>query len=333
MSRERELERRLRALTGAKEAVAGERLQSLWGGYGELRRARLEGATLADVVVKCVEPPELPRARRDDAESRSHRRKLRSYEVELAFYRDYAKRCDARCRVPRAVALETRGGRSLFVLEDLDAAGFEGRRSSVSSDERSACLAWLAHFHATFVGVAPQGLWKTGTYWHLDTRPDELAALSDRELRAAAPAIDLGLKRATFRTFVHGDAKLENFCFGSAGVAAVDFQYVGGGPGIKDVAYFLSSALDARECEALAEGCLDRYFAELRAALELHAPEVDAAALEAEWRALFPLAWADFYRFLLGWAPGHYEDEAYSRRQVRAALDLLSSGRARGRGE
>ncbi len=323
MSRERELERRLSALTGASRVEVGERRKALWSGYGELRRARLEGAAITDVVVKSVEPPELARARRDDAEARSHRRKLRSYEVELAFYRDYAARCDERCRVPRPVALESHGGRSLFVLEDLDASGFATRRARVSEAELDACLGWLAHFHATFVGVAPEGLWKTGTYWHLDTRPDELAALDERPLRDAATAIDLRLKAAKFKTLVHGDAKLENFCFGNLGVAAVDFQYVGGGAGIKDVAYFLSSALNPRECERRAGACLDRYFAELRRALELHAPDVDAAALEAEWRELYPLAWADFYRFLLGWAPGQYEYDTYSRGQVRAALAAL----------
>jgi hypothetical protein len=326
MSRERELESRLRALTGASGVEVGERLQSLWSGYGELRRARLEGAAMAEVVVKAVEPPELGRARRDDPETRSHRRKLRSYEVELAFYRDYAARCDERCRVPRPVALEAQGGRSLFVLEDLDARGFPARRSRVSEAERDRCLAWLAHFHATFVGASPEGLWKTGTYWHLDTRPDELAALAERALRNAASAIDLRLKGAKFKTLVHGDAKLQNFCFGSHGVAAVDFQYVGGGAGIKDVAYFLSSALSPRECERHADACLDRYFAELRSALAFRAPGVDAPALEAEWRDLYPLAWADFYRFLLGWASGQYEYDAYSRSQVRSALDALGHG-------
>jgi hypothetical protein len=327
MSRERELERRLRALTSASGVEVGERLQSLWGGYGELRRARLEGAAIAEVIVKSVEPPDLGRARRDDPEARSHRRKLRSYEVELAFYRDYAARCDERCRVPRPLALEAQGGRSLFVLEDLDASGFAARRARVSEAERDACLGWLAHFHASFVGVAPERLWKTGTYWHLDTRPDELAALDDRPLRAAASGIDLRLKGARFKTLVHGDAKLENFCFGTHGVAAVDFQYIGGGAGIKDVAYFLSSALSPRECERQAGACLDRYFAELRSALALRRPDVDATALEAEWRELYPLAWADFYRFLLGWAPGQYEYDAYSRAQVRTALEALDRGR------
>lgn len=325
MFREGELERRLRALTRASEVELGPRVQSLWGGYGELRRATLSGSTISHVVIKCVEPPKLGKARRDDAELRSHRRKLRSYDVELAFYRDYAARCDERCRVPRPVALEGQGGKWLFLLEDLDAAGYFARKSRLSSEEMTACLSWLAHFHATFLGVAPERLWKTGTYWHLDTRPDELEALNEPELKRAAGALDLRLKRAAFRTLVHGDAKLENFCFGRAGVAAVDFQYVGGGVGVKDLAYFLGSALSPRECEARAAGWLDVYFAELRRALEARGSSVDALALEAEWRTLYPVAWADFYRFLLGWAPGVYEYDAYSRRQVKRALEILES--------
>jgi len=47
------------------------------------------------------------------------------------------------------------------------------RRSAVSPSELKACLTWLAQFHATFLGSAAEGLWECGTYWHLETRPDE----------------------------------------------------------------------------------------------------------------------------------------------------------------
>ena len=305
--------------TGADAVALGERLQALWGGYGELRRAELRtGTTLTPVVVKSVRPP------RDDA-SRSHRRKLRSYDVERAFYEHYAARCVElpSCRVPRAIQLATQDGSWLFVLEDLDTAGFAERRSHATKAQIAATLRWLARFHARFLGTQPERLWKVGTYWQLGTRPDELTAMRHDLLQKAAPRLDQALNAARFKTLVHGDAKLENVCFGrGAEVALVDFQYVGGGVGVKDVAYFLSSCLAPRECEASVPGYLDEYFRELGGAVAANAlaESVDVAALEREWRGLFPLAWVDFYRFLLGWAPGQFDGDPYSERLTREVL-------------
>src|SRR6185312_12673888 len=145
------------------------------------------------------------------------------------------------------------------------------------------CLAWLAAFHGRFLGVRPEGLWSIGTYWHLDTRREELAAMRDQNLRRRAPELDRALREAKWQTFVHGDAKPDNFGWSRDGsrVAAVDFQYVGGGPGIRDVAYLLHG-----EDESL----LDFYFAHLA-----------NAEVEREWRALYPVARDDFRRFLDGW--------------------------------
>jgi thiamine kinase-like enzyme len=145
-------------------------------------------------------------------------------------------------------------------------------------------------------------------------------------LQKAAPRLDQALNAARFKTFVHGDAKLENVCFApGGGVALVDFQYVGGGVGVKDVAYFLSSCLAPRECESQIPRYLDEYFRELASAVRANAVGVDVAALELEWRALFPLAWVDFYRFLLGWAPGQYDRDPYSERLTREVLAALTS--------
>jgi hypothetical protein len=133
------------------------------------------------------------------------------------------------------------------------------------------------------------------------------------------------------RTF----AKLQNFCFTADGdaVAAVDFQYVGGGVGVKDVAYCLTSCLTLRELERDAPRHLDTYLRELRAALdardtgparELLQEPLDLDALEAEWRELYPLACADFYRFLLGWAGGMESRDAYLESVTRRVLAEIS---------
>jgi hypothetical protein len=46
--------------------------------------------------------------------------------------------------------------------------------------------------------------------------------------------------------------------------------------------------------------------------------------LQQEWRSLYPIAWADFYRFLLGWSPSHYKINPYMQKQTDIALASLS---------
>jgi hypothetical protein len=247
----------------------------------------------------------------------SDARKRRSYEIERVFYEKFAPRCSEACRVPRLFgARETRGrdAESVFVLEDLEAAGYPERRRSADADTLDGCLAWLAAFHATFFAQPPNGLWATGTYWHLATRREELAKV-DASLRALAPRIDAKLASGVHRTLVHGDAKLANFCFARDGrIAAVDFQYVGGGCGVKDVAYLVSG--EPGEARAI-----DVYFGHLRR--ELAARSIDAGPVEKEWRALYPFASADFYRFLAGWAPGHFASDRHAQRVLDEVGRLL----------
>ena len=304
--------------TGASSVRKGERIQSLWSGYGEIFRVHLTGADVTSAIVKWVQPP--ARLRGSDA---SHARKCRSYHVETAWYRTLGKQCDDACRVPVLLDSQVSGYQWQLLLEDLDVAGFPERRHAPKAVEIDRCLAWLAAFHARFLGVAPNGLWKTGTYWHLATRADELAAIEDGALREAAPLLDRKLRSCAFQTLVHGDAKPANFCFapGGRGVAAVDFQYVGGGCGMKDVAYLLSSP--SRGDEAMEPRQLDTYFRQLREALAPRRESIDIGALEREWRALYPIACADYYRFLAGWAKDHWRREGHGQRVVREVLRTL----------
>ncbi|QHI68904.1 phosphotransferase [Tichowtungia aerotolerans] len=311
--------------TGAEGLTEeGELIQSLWSGYGKIIRCRLHGADVDSVVVKHVHWPDAANHPRGWNTGLSHERKVRSYQVETEFYATWAARCGAECRVPKCHALETHGDEVFMVLEDLDAAGFGDRRRTVSDEDVRACLSWLAHFHAAFMNENPDGLWPVGTYWHLATRPDELAALDDSALRNAAAAIDRRLNDARFKTFVHGDAKLANFCFSAHGnqVAAVDFQYVGGGCGMKDVAYFLGSCLNEDECEEREDELLDYYFGTLEKCMG--GGSASFQALETEWRALYPVAWTDFFRFLQGWSPGHWKINSYSMRLARQVLKELA---------
>lgn len=211
-------------------------------------------------------------------------------------------------------------------MEDLDAAGFPVRKSSLDKAGVKLCLSWLANFHAAFLNEVPDGLWQTGTYWHLATRPDELEAMQEGDMKRFAHAIDKMLNECAYQTFVHGDAKVANFCFSNdeKSVAAVDFQYVGRGCGMKDVAYFLGSCLSEHECDQWEEELLNYYFVELKTALDLMEKKVDWHVLKAEWLALFPVAWTDFYRFMLGWMPTHRKINAYTKKTASQVIKQLT---------
>lgn len=300
-----------------------EVIQELWSGYGQILRIRLDNSsTVIAKHIRMESKANHPRGWNSDL---SHQRKLKSYEVESAWYRNWNHKCGPESRIPKLLAFDQQKDETLLILEDLNASGFPSRVTSTSPAQLKSCLDWLANFHAAFMGAKPEGLWKTGTYWHLETRDEELEALDDLPLRNAASSIDATLKNARHQTLVHGDAKLANFCFSESGnqVAMVDFQYVGGGCGMKDLAYFIGSCLDESECEKQESELLNHYFTTLRSALELKHPNIDTKAVETEWRALFPLAWTDFHRFLKGWSPDHWKINSYSERLAREVLASL----------
>ena len=303
--------------TGASSLFEKEIIQELWSGYGKIMRVGLENASVDSVVVKHVQMPIYKNHPRGWNTDIGHQRKVKSYKVETTWYDKYSKNSTA--RLPHCLAIETKDDEVLIVMEDLDEAGYSLRKRVVTWEEIAACLAWLAEFHASYLGKIPKGLWEVGTYWHLETRPQELAVLDDQRLKEAAPIIDEKLNTCKYKTFVHGDAKLANFCFADDGkVAAVDFQYVGGGCGMKDVAYFIGSCLNESECERLETQILDTYFEHLQSAMKER-----NEALENEWRSLYRVAWADFHRFIKGWSPGHWKINSYSERITAEVINKL----------
>ena len=303
--------------TGASSITEEKVIQELWSGYGKIMRLKLQDSATESVVVKHVQFPARAKHPRGWNTNVGHQRKVKSYQVETNWYDSYSVKSKA--RLPQCLALESQGDEVVMVLEDLDVAGFSLRKRIVEWEEISVCLDWLAKFHASYLGEFPKGLWEVGSYWHLATRPQELAVLKDQRLKEAAAAIDDKLNACTFKTFVHGDAKLANFCFAESGqVAGLDFQYVGGGCGMKDVAYYVGSCLGERDCERLEDEILDSYFSFLQQAL---GKKNDA--LETEWRALYRVAWADFHRFLKGWSPGHWKINSYSERVTSQVINSL----------
>ena len=338
------LQNRICSLTSADYCTPGPVIQALWSGYGRIQKVtvgleatdeqlRTEQACVLKFVDTLADRPNHPRQWDGSA---SHLRKVRSYEVERNFYAQFSARCNNRCRVPNFIAADEHSpsdaspeGGWLLILEDMDDSGFPERAQDLTETQITACLQWLAEFHGLFMGIVEAdaaALWPIGTYWHLATRQEELAAMESGRLKDAAKAIDDRLNRSHFQTLVHGDAKVANFCFprSDGPVATVDFQYVGRGCGMKDVAYFLSSCLNDDQCSRQQQRWLAVYFERLRQTVGRHHSSIDAAELENQWRDLYRFAWADFYRFLAGWSPGHWKMHAYSDRLTSIVLDELS---------
>ena len=295
------------------------KLQSLWSDYGTIYRLAKDDGN--SVIVKHINPPIFDHSQSWNS-SISHQRKLQSYKIEYQWYSNYGKLCTSHSKIPKLLYAEAHDNEQIIVLEDLYCSGYPILKTSINADNTKVVLKWLANFHGKFLNIDPMDLWKIGSYWNLATRPDEYQVMPENELKKNAFLINDTLNQCQFKTIIHGDAKLANFCFSQdlSLVAAVDFQYVGGGCGMKDVAYFLGSCLNNAELKKHGHTLLSFYFEELE---KVVSKKINFQDLESEWRNMYPLAWADFERFLMGWNPDHYKLTKYSKEMTLKALKSL----------
>ena len=261
-----------------------------------------------------------------------------SYLNERAFYSSGAADVVVDPTLPRLFLAEGDDNTTCLVMADLRTR--YPRHPEVLSDPQTlAALQSLARFHAAFYAnskaarSASQRLFKRGTFWRYDA-PGEAARnvarswpaalrwlesrgeassgprkwLATRPARAA-PAIHARLCEAKLShgTLLHGDWKAANLFFGvDASVAAVDFQFAGGGVGAQDVAYFLFPDFRRDIVGEREQELLDAYFDAFSEAL---AARVDAGSYKSYSRELFgkhyELARLDFFRHMLGkgWVP------------------------------
>lgn len=308
----------------SQDIIEYELIQELWSGYGHLLRVHLNSLEQPSIIIKSIRWPtqtESLHHPRGWNTSLSHQRKLNSYNVELNWYAKYSNQMLSK-QVATYLGSTVASDGYVLVIEDLRTAGLPKVIDKASPLEIVTVLNWLADFHAFWMGSSSEGLWDIGTYWHLATRPDEHDALQDKRLKAVASKIDDMLNACPFQTLVHGDAKLANFCFSedSTKTAAVDFQYVGRGIGMKDVVLFLTSVISFDEHASQINDYLDVYFNSLATSLSFYRPDMCARQVEQVWRPLFGLAWADFQRFMKGWCPTHFKVNPLTEAIVDKAL-------------
>ena len=92
---------------------------------------------------------------------------------------------------------------------------------------------------------------------------------------------------------------------------------------MKDLAYFVGSCFREEEAERIEKEVVDFYFSGMRELNQKLGALISVDELEADWRPLYRLAWADFHRFMKGWSPGHWKLSDYSERVTREVIESL----------
>jgi len=303
----------------------------LWAGMGHIYQVTVPGCKgnkhSRPFVIKHVTPPSRTR------QSFGDRRKADSYQVEANFYEKLARPLQTehpgiQLPTPYFVEHGPEQGEITICMSLL-----EGRPiNTMNLGDVKKALGWMAAFHAAHWGenqidtlVGDVGLQRMGSYWHLDTRPDEHDSMSRRgwegRLRRAARAIDECLKRDPMQCLIHGDPKEANMMVldGSKEVAMYDLQYCGKGTPTRDIAYFLCSSCDEDEEEKLVEHYYNQLVEQLLSKTD---PTITPPTLE-HFQDSLELAFCDFCRFMCGW--GHWGYDVRTR--VLAFLHRLDGGK------
>ena len=304
-------------------------LCSLWGGMGHIYKITTTHPSYSSII-KHVAPP------RSQQPSFGDRRKADSYIVEANFYDRLAPLLiqEHGLNLPRPLLVERSSTADKKAKsKHKDGSGCNGaivigmsfieehsrQYSNISREcTTKAVLTWLATLHAAYWGQEPvdaivdqAGLQPQGSYWYLDTRPDEHASMPSKgwegRLKRAARAIDARLKRDPLQCIIHGDPKDANVLITNntnatsaadnaeeVAVTLCDFQYCGKGPPTKDLAYYFCSSVNLGDNETM---YLEFYWKELVKRL----PEDATPPTMDELQESLDLAYCDFYRFMSGW--------------------------------
>jgi hypothetical protein len=311
-------------------------LCSLWAGYGQIVSIKALDSSKQErrfIVKEFSCPPGMNAAHRGEED---HSRKVHSYSVESSFYQNVSKRMiDAGVLVPELqhVYRDEEGSNIVMVLSDLSLHGEYNVRKGNQLDlkEGKALLSWLARFHAvnwekSGADVHLNGLWDEGSFWQLGTRQAELEDIEIEWIemgltREVAVQVHEAIKNSKSRTIIHGDAKASNFFFfkEDSRIAGFDFQYVGFGDPMRDVAYLLCCSIKQNLVDKHQDDLLWHYHSELSACL-MDAGH-DAYDME-QMKESFELCVVDLARFMSGsrwWGNLDYiqnKTMAYLKRQV-----------------
>ena len=226
------------------------------GFLGDIGRIRLswdpDGAGVESIIAK------FPTLRASNLETGKG---LLAYEREMRFYQNFSAECPLHPPAFYGGSDVSGEGDYLLLMEDLESFRFVSQLDVLSAQDASACLAGLARMHAYYwekpeLDVADSlyqfSDWADiyapiiATGWPLfqkdfgDVIPAEMFPMYEPG-NAAAGAIFRYFSESRPKTLLHGDARIENFCFhrNTGAARAYDWQLAAAGPGIYDVILLL----------------------------------------------------------------------------------------------
>ncbi len=213
---------------------------------------------------------------------------FRLYERECRFYEDLATRVEL--RTPRCyyVGMDTQRAEYLLLLEDLAPARVGDQLAGCSDAEVDLAIRDLASFHASWwedprvaeldwmpalndpviVGTLMQAYQDTWDQF-LERFEAQLTSSMLRTAERFGKHCESVVDRLAEppRTITHGDYRLDNMFFGTAGgepvLTMIDWQISTKGRGVFDVAYFLTGTLEPDERRSKEMGHLKRYHQDL----------------------------------------------------------------------
>ena len=249
------------------------------GHYGQLARLRLEYG---------LDEPGAPQSL--VAKFSSAARKMRerpntiaAYEREVLFYQRLAHRTSLPTPTCHYSDIDTATGMHILLLEDLGSAGVGSRVAGCSAGQAEMAIHQIAGFHAAWwesslleeldwlrgfardpvaIRDAHERWWPDFLRQAGDRLPDGIREIGERigDHRAKMMQRPQGTSPRTLR---HGDYMLDNLVFGTprggAPITVIDWQRMGIGSGIGDVAYFLGENLYPETRRAVEMGLLGDY--------------------------------------------------------------------------
>lgn len=212
---------------------------------------------------------------------------LRMYIREVGFFGQLAGASPVRVPASYHGAVDEETSRFVVVMEDLGAMRVVDQIEGMAIADAEHAVDELAAWHATWWGSA-EPLADTGLTVRLDDPiypavlpmvfaegwekvtgaldlPDSILAVGPRFSTAIEGLLQDLSQGPT--TLIHGDYRADNMLFDADGrVALLDFQLIGTGRGVYDLAYFVTQSLDAETARQHERSLFDRWVARLEEA-------------------------------------------------------------------